>query len=172
MTREHVRIIYTPEDEAGFSFRDASKEERDPNVIKWKKSRKKHLLIGLCLLIPGVLIQNLATLSDMSEIAVMLYNCMIIMGVFVYVWVDNSNIRQLKKKRMLIFEVEILEKLPIENEETYGPENMTGNEQFFPIIGRDTTSGYESKCFISKDAYNTKQIGETVQIQRFIRRKK
>ena len=45
MTREHVRIIYTPEDEAGFSFRDASKEERDPNVIKWKKSRKKHLLI-------------------------------------------------------------------------------------------------------------------------------
>ena len=50
----------------------------------------------------------------------------------------------------------------------YVAENIRDTKRFYPILGRDVHSGYESTCFLSEEDYKKREIGDTITMTRFI----
>lgn len=80
----------------------------------------------------------------------------------------NANIRQLRKKQVLQHDVVLVQKQPVIETESYGAENIRDTKRFYPILGRDVHSGYESTCFLSEEDYKKREIGDTITMTRFI----
>lgn len=81
---------------------------------------------------------------------------------------ENANIRQLRKKQVLQYDVVLVQKQPVIETESYGAENIRDTKRFYPILGRDVHSGYESTCFLSEEDYKKREIGDTITMTRFI----
>lgn len=81
---------------------------------------------------------------------------------------ENANIRQLRKKHVLQYDVILVQKHPMIESESYGAENIWDTKRFYPMLGRDVHSGYESTCFVSEEDYKKKEIGDTITMTRFI----
>lgn len=73
------------------------------------------------------------------------------------VMTENANIRQLRKKHILQYDVILVQKHPVIESESYGAENIRDTKRFYPILGRDVHSGYESTCFVSEEDYKKKE---------------
>ena len=80
----------------------------------------------------------------------------------------TANIRQLRKKQVLQHDVVLVQKQPVIETESYGAENIRDTKRFYPILGRDVHSGYESTCFLSEEDYKKREIGDTITMTRFI----
>ena len=62
----------------------------------------------------------------------------------------------------------LVQKQPVIETESYGAENIRDTKRFYPILGRDVHSGYESTCFLSEEDYKKREIGDTITMTRFI----
>ena len=100
---------------------------------------------------------------DGSDIFVCLYYVIVIFIAGACVLTENANIRQLRKKQVLL-----VQKQPVIETESYGAENIRDTKRFYPILGRDVHSGYESTCFLSEEHYKKREIGDTITMIRFI----
>ncbi|RHA89003.1 hypothetical protein DW914_08275 [Roseburia inulinivorans] len=105
---------------------------------------------------------------DGSDIFVCLYYVIVIFIAGACVLTENANIRQLRKKQVLQYDVVLVQKQPVIETESYGAENIRDTKRFYPILGRDVHSGYESTCFLSEEDYKKREIGDTITMTRFI----
>ena len=105
---------------------------------------------------------------DGSDIFVCLYYVIVIFIAGACVLTENANIRQLRKKQVLQYDVVLVQKQPVIETEAYGAENIRDTKRFYPILGRDVHSGYESTCFLSEEDYKKREIGDTITMTRFI----
>ena len=105
---------------------------------------------------------------DGSDIFVCLYYVIVIFIAGACVLTENANIRQLRKKQMLQYDVVLVQKQPVIETESYGAENIRDTKRFYPILGRDVHSGYESTCFLLEEDYKKREIGDTITMTRFI----
>lgn len=103
---------------------------------------------------------------DGSDIFVCLYYVIVIFIAGACVLTENANIRQLRKKQVLQYDVVLVQKQPVIETESYGAENIRDTKRFYPILGRDVHLGYESTCFLSEEDYKKREIGDTITMTR------
>lgn len=102
---------------------------------------------------------------DGSDIFVCLYYVIVIFIAGACVLTENANIRQLRKKQVLQYDVVLVQKQPVIETESYGAENIRDTKRFYPILERDVHSGYESTCFLSEEDYKKREIGDTIYME-------
>ena len=81
---------------------------------------------------------------------------------------SDSTQQTTEKKQVLQYDVVLVQKQPVIETESYGTENIRDTKRFYPILGRDVHSGYESTCFLSEEDYKKREIGDTITMTRFI----
>lgn len=90
----------------------------------------------------------------------------------IYSWSMRSDreckYKTTEKKQVLQHDVVLVQKQPVIETESYGAENIRDTKRFYPILGRDVHSGYESTCFLSEEDYKKREIGDTITMTRFI----
>ena len=154
MVLDHTKVVYTAEDEQGFTFRQINDEDAAVELRARRKKRNRWVLIAFVALL--------------IDIFVCLYYVIVIFIAGACVLTENANIRQLRKKQVLQYDVVLVQKQPVIETESYGAENIRDTKRFYPILGRDVHSGYESTCFLSEEDYKKREIGDTITMTRFI----
>ena len=144
MVLDHTKVVYTAEDEQGFTFRQINDEDAAVELRARRKKRNRWVLIAFVALLIVIFIAGACVLTE------------------------NANIRQLRKKQVLQYDVVLVQKQPVIETESYGAENIRDTKRFYPILGRDVHSGYESTCFLSEEDYKKREIGDTITMTRFI----
>lgn len=90
----------------------------------------------------------------------------------IYSWSMRSDreckYKTTEKKQVLQHDVVLVQKQPVIETESYGAENIRDTKRFYPILGRDVHSGYESTCFLSEEDYKKREIGDAITMTRFI----
>lgn len=71
---------------------------------------------------------------DGSDIFVCLYYVIVIFIAGACVLTENANIRQLRKKQVLQYDVVLVQKQPVIETESYGAENIRDTKRFYPIL--------------------------------------
>lgn len=132
-----------------------------------RKKRNRWVLIAFVALLIGMVVSTFFNF-DWSDIFVCLYYVIVIFIAGACVLTENANIRQLRKKQVLQYDVVLVQKQPVIETESYGAENIRDTKRFYPILGRDVHSGYESTCFLSEEDYKKREIGDTITMTRFI----
>lgn len=82
--------------------------------------------------------------------------------IFVYESGDKTNIKAAKRAHYI--EVETLKILPEERQMDSSLTLGSDLSIFYPIIGKDTTNGYESICYLTQEQYDSVMIGSKVRI--------
>jgi len=167
MVLDHTKVVYTAEDEQGFTFRQINDEDAAGELRTRKRKRNRWLLIAFVALFIGMIVSNFFNF-DGSDIFAYIYYVIVIFVAGACVMTENANIRQLRKKHVLQYDVILVQKHPVIESESYGAENIRNTKRFYPILGRDVHSGYESTCFVSEEDYKKKEIGDTITMTRFI----
>ena len=167
MVLDHTKVVYTAEDEQGFTFRQINDEDAAGELRTRKRKRNRWLLIAFVALFIGMIVSNFFNF-DGSDIFAYIYYVIVIFVAGACVMTENANIRQLRKKHILQYDVILVQKHPVIESESYGAENIRDTKRFYPILGRDVHSGYESTCFVSEKDYKKKEIGDTITMTRFI----
>ena len=158
---------HTAEDEQGFTFRQINDEDAAVELRARRKKRNRWVLIAFVALLIGMVVSTFFNF-DGSDIFVCLYYVIVIFIAGACVLTENANIRQLRKKQVLQYDVVLVQKQPVIETESYGAENIRDTKRFYPILGRDVHSGYESTCFLSEEDYKKREIGDTITMTRFI----
>ena len=167
MVLDHTKVVYTAEDEQGFTFRQINDEDAAVELRARRKKRNRWVLIAFVALLIGMVVSTFFNF-DGSDIFVCLYYVIVIFIAGACVLTENANIRQLRKKQVLQHDVVLVQKQPVIETESYGAENIRDTKRFYPILGRDVHSGYESTCFLSEEDYKKREIGDTITMTRFI----
>ena len=167
MVLDHTKVVYTAEDEQGFTFRQINDEDAAVELRARRKKRYRWVLIAFVALLIGMVVSTFFNF-DGSDIFVCLYYVIVIFIAGACVLTENANIRQLRKKQVLQHDVVLVQKQPVIETESYGAENIRDTKRFYPILGRDVHSGYESACFLSEEDYKKREIGDTITMTRFI----
>ena len=167
MVLDHTKVVYTAEDEQGFTFRQINDEDAAGELRTRKRKRNRWLLLAFVALFIGMIVSNFFNF-DGSDIFAYIYYVIVIFVAGACVMTENANIRQLRKKHILQYDVILVQKHPVIESESYGAENIRDTKRFYPILGRDVHSGYESTCFVSEEDYKKKEIGDTITMTRFI----
>lgn len=167
MVLDHTKVVYTAEDEQGFTFRQINDEDVAVELRARRKKRNRWVLIAFVALLIGMVVSTFFNF-DWSDIFVCLYYVIVIFIAGACVLTENANIRQLRKKQVLQYDVVLVQKQPVIETESYGAENIRDTKRFYPILGRDVHSGYESTCFLSEEDYKKREIGDTITMTRFI----
>ena len=164
MVLDHTKVVYTAEDEQGFTFRQINDEDAAVELRARRKKRKRWVLIAFVALLIGMVVSIFFNF-DGSDIFVCLYYVIVIFIAGACVLTENANIRQLRKKQVLQYDVVLVQKQPVIETESYGAENIRDTKRFYPILGRDVHSGYESTCFLSEEDYKKREIGDTIYME-------
>lgn len=167
MVLDHTKVVYTAEDEQGFTFRQINDEDAAVELRARRKKRNRWVLIAFVALLIGMVVSTFFNF-DGSDIFACLYYVIVIFIAGACVLTENANIRQLRKKQVLQYDVVLVQKQPVIETESYGAENIRDTKRFYPILGRDVHSGYESTCFLSEEDYKKREIGDTITMTRFI----
>ena len=165
MVLDHTKVVYTAEDEQGFTFRQINDEDAAVELRARRKKRNRWVLIAFAALLIGMVVSTFFNF-DGSDIFVCLYYVIVIFIAGACVLTENANIRQLRKKQVLQYDVVLVQKQPVIETESYGAENIRDTKRFYPILGRDVHSGYESTCFLSEEDYKKREIGDTITMTR------
>ncbi|MCM1158058.1 MAG: hypothetical protein NC300_05285 [Bacteroidales bacterium] len=171
MERINEQIIYTKEDEQGFSFFPVPEEEKKEMVMLYRKKRKKHIVFFGILLLPAILVHCICRNADINYF-VLLYDIIVLFWFGMDMFCYQSKLKGIQKEILLYIEVELLKKLPIESERVYHVDTPSETYYFYPIIGKDTTSGYEALCFVEREQYENSSEQAKIKIIRSIKGKK
>lgn len=82
--------------------------------------------------------------------------------VLVFMLVDRKNYK-IAGSRYYI-EILVDKKLPVESELNIYANSPATSSHYYPVEGRDTSTGYVPLCYIGKEEYNRVSIGETIKI--------
>lgn len=98
-----------------------------------RKKRNRWVLIAFVALLIGMVVSTFFNF-DGSDIFVCLYYVIVIFIAGACVLTENANIRQLRKKQVLQYDVVLVQKQPVIETESYGAENIRDTKRFYPIL--------------------------------------
>lgn len=162
MYRERLTVIYSEEDLRGFHFEKLTRQDIRELSSSFREKRNKHLLFyllaGITILVLFALFpQELIRILGMSLLIFLIFLTMLELMLF------RKNVKQTCLEDTQCIHIKVIKKLPIENESVYNQDSFSDID-FYPVIGRDTTTGYESICYISKEGYENSAEGTVVRI--------
>lgn len=147
MVRKGFKVSYTDEDLKGFTF---STDEKCIENIYLLKDTWLYLINFILFILVNIFSNSLfVSISALLVVSIEL---------FVLIRYDYV-LRRSKKHPIKYIEVMILAKYDIE----YEDDDKSGR-MLYPVLGRDTTNGYESKCYISREQYDCNTCGSTIKI--------
>ena len=169
MIREDDKVSCTEEDLRNLEVKEYSEEELEENFSKVKGKR---VIVIITSTIFGILTYVLMVILNLVDdntlkgsdlplayfIAYIFYTAM-----FVCIAVNNiSDIKMAKCKNY--YEVEVLEKLPIESYSYTSIDSGTQTYYFHPIKGKDISTGYETILYIGEENYEKAEIGDCIKL--------
>lgn len=166
MVLDHTKLFIRQKMSRDSHF-DKSMMRMQPWSLGHGEKEEQVVLIAFVALLIGMVVSIFFNF-DWSDIFVCLYYVIVIFIAGACVLTENANIRQLRKKQVLQYDVVLVQKQPVIETESYGAENIRDTKRFYPILGRDVHSGYESTCFLSEEDYKKREIGDTITMTRFI----
>ncbi len=169
MTNNGIKSMLTISDQNGFCIKDLSNKDVKTNNKLNKEKGKQILYITipcavLCWL-ATILIKMLDVTSKYTSTYIVSSIVSIILVIistiiyFMYISSDNSIM-----KYTYYIEVTVVNKLDIEE---YNIPNSNGTSEvntFYPILGKDTTTNYESICYVNKSIYDSCSIDDIISI--------
>lgn len=169
MKREYDKVSCTEEDLRNIEVKEYSKEELEENFSKVKGKR---VIVYITSTIFGMLTfvfmkilnlvdDNALKGSDLPLVYFIAYT--VYAATYVCIAVNNiSDIKMAKCKNY--YEVEVLEKLPIESYSYTSIESGTQTYYFHPIKGKDISTGYETILYIGEENYEKADIGDCIKL--------
>lgn len=169
MKREYNEVSWTEEDLRNIEVKEYSKEELEENFSKVKGKRVTVIITST---IFGILTYVLMVILNLVDdgtlkgtdlplvyfIAYIFYTAK-----FVCIAVNNiSDIKMAKCKNY--FEVEVLEKLPIESYVHTSVSSDAYMDYFHPIKGKYISNGYETILYIGEENYEKADIGDRIKL--------
>lgn len=155
-------IFWTNDDKENLFLHQYSDLEIEESILKHKKYMKITRIAIFMLLIfyiVGCIIINF------NNIVIDLDIHYIVLVFIIGLILKNEGYNRLSyEKRKYYIKVKIKEKLKKEKESYYIGERMWSNHIYYPIIGIDTTTSYETKIYVSKKVYK-KNVGDIVEIK-------
>lgn len=155
MIREYKTIKYTEQDMRGFSFHRLTEEEIKELCLNRRKNRNKTITLYVFFCIAIMLVKNIHILVYILGMSLILF-----LGLFVLLEIHNcrNDQKKYRAEETKCIHVKIMKKLPVEtagNDDILPGGVLTiSTQSFYPVIGKDITTGYESKCYTSKETYN------------------
>ena len=174
MTLEDGKISYTEEDLRHIEIKEYSKEELKENFNKVKRKRVTVIItstIFVILTLPFMIMLNFVDDNPLKQLRICGFDlffiyfiaCIVYTAMFVCIAVNNiSDINMAKCKNY--FEVEVLEKLPIESYSYTSIDSGTQTYYFHPIKGKDSSNGYETILYIGEENYEKADIGDCIKL--------
>lgn len=174
MTCEDGKTSYTEEDLRHIEVKEYSKEELKENISKVKRKRViLNIASTIFVILTLVLIAMLIFVDDeiLKQVKICGVNLFFIYfiaytvytGIFVCIAINNiSDIKMAKCKNY--FEVEVLEKLPIESYSYTSVDSGTHTDYFHPIKGKDISNGYETILYIGEEKYEKADIEDCIKL--------
>ncbi len=160
MIRNKNTLAYTEEDKNNLCVRKYTSDEMAENTKTFNNKRNSvriKFLISLVILI-------LLRLTLPGEATAFFLNLALIFWIFVACL--NERIGRIDSKansREYYVEIRLIEKLPSETENSGSMGNRTV-QNFYPVIGEDTTTGFKSKFYISMEDYLEAEVGTSIRI--------
>lgn len=153
---------FTDKDRAGFCVRKYTNDEIKNNVKVFKKTvwtRRMFLLVLVILFAMIVSASNKALVTILAGSLAGGIGCFILYNAII----DLLNLKIVKHGYFI--EVSVIKKLPIETRFSTGMiDGPLETNYYYPIEGRDTSTGYVSVCYIEKKEYKNTDVGKIIQI--------
>lgn len=174
MTREDGKTSYTEEDLRHIEIKEYSKEELKENISKVKEKR---VIVNITSTIFGILTlifmmilifvddDTLKQVKMCGVDLIFIYFIAYMAYAVIFVCIAINNISEIKMAKCKnYFEVEVLEKLPIESYLYTSIDSGTHTEYFHPIKGKDISNGYETLLYIGEENYEKADIGDCIKL--------
>ena len=159
MRLEDGMIVYSEEDKKNLVIRKYLPQELEEKRKQFNKKRNKRRIIFAVIILFFIVLYN-AVVSSQYWCAL----CLIFM-VFLVIVCEDSDRTEIKAVLLeYYYEIQIEKLLPTEShmEGTLTPGiDLT---TYFPVEGRDTTSGYRGVFYVAQDQYIGASKGEVVRI--------
>lgn len=159
MTLKNGKAFFTAEDIQNMTVRNYTAEESKQNLRMYARkscARRVILLAALLVTLFLAIYFNTTLYSFFFCIAVILLAAGFLLSEFIY---------RLNRKYATdspYIEIVVEQKKEVEtqyqNSVTTGPDSI----HFYPVLGRDTTTNYESIWYLDKDAYRNVNAGDIV----------
>lgn len=159
MRRENENVYFTTEDKNNLVIKSYTDAEISENRKKFNKKRNKTRLALLILLIFFISISVASEkIRYVAEVVIVAFS----LGLILIEWVNRINYQIAKSK--YYFEIIVLKKNEIESYLDYSVTAGSSMICYYPIVGRDSTSGYECVCYVDKDKYENAICGQNMRI--------
>ena len=174
MIRERDKVSCTEEDLRNIEVKEYSEEELEENFSKVKGKRIIVIITSTIfgiLTLPFMIMLNFVDDNPLKQLRICGFDlffiyfiaCIVYTAMFVCIAVNNiSDINMAKCKNY--FEVEVLEKLPIESYSYTSIDSGTQTYYFHPIKGKDTSTGYETILYIGEENYEKADVGDCIKL--------
>lgn len=167
MVLDHTKVVYTAEDEQGFTFRQINDEDAAVELRARRKKRNRWVLIAFVALLIGMVVSTFFNF-DGSDIFVCLYYVIVIFIAGACVLTENANIRQLRKKQVLQHDVVLVQKQPVIETESYGAENIRDTKRFTQYWEGMYIRDMRVRVSFQKKTIRKEKLGDTITMTRFI----
>lgn len=159
MERKNERVFYTLEDKTNTEIHSYSDAEIQQNLKKYeKKSRPRRSLMLAGFVVSMIVAVNCNTdpYSFFSYIAVILFAAGELLSETLY-WLNRKSAAGRWYVEIVVDRKKEIETY-YQNSATTGPDSI----HYYPVIGRDTTTGYSSVWYLDKDTYQNVKAGDII----------
>ena len=138
-----------------FHFEKLTKDEIKELCLNRRKNRNKIITLYVFFCIAIMLVKNIHILVYVLGMSLIIF-----LGLFVLLEMHNcrNDQKKYRAEETKCIHVKIIKKLPLEtagdNDILPGGVLTISTQSFYPVIGQDITTGYESKCYANKKTYN------------------
>ena len=157
MLNQDGTIVFTEEDKSNLVIRKYTDEELEEKRELFKVKRNRRRLVMVLIILALIVLPR-------AFVGIQ-YGCSIALAFMIFLFLvcelwDRTDIKA--ELRPYYFEIQVDKALP---SETHADGDLTsGVSSFFPVEGRDTTSGYKSIFYIDYKQYMGAQAGEIFRI--------
>lgn len=171
MVIDGINTKCTEADKRGFYFEELNDKEKTEE----KKRQKVVFILRLfgcgfgiiCMIVLIIAIATGAIACDPPKLKHLAIGMFSVFGIlFVFLWAVNigkyvKRWKDLKNNEVKCIHIEILQKLPKE----YKLSASDYEDYFYPVMGKDLKTGYESVCYIGEEEYTEGKEHDTVLIK-------
>lgn len=157
-------IFYTEEDLNGFSFVEVTKEEKEQVLQGILAKNYSHIKICMLLLIPSIVLKLFVSNFEVVYFTY-LYDTIIIFLLFCFLYIISLEKKDYRKGIIHKHKVLIAEKKKME---TIANSLSNGRSKYYPVIGKDAVTGYESICYLSQKDYSNCSEGQMVECWKIV----
>ena len=160
MIKNGVEVLFTEDDKSKLVVRKFSDTESEEYISQYKKRNRRRrviqLLIMFVLAVPAV--------SGYKDFDVSFFSIIgIVVVALIFILFEITNILN-KKAIHNPYCIEVVVDRILDTEiETYSTD--FSSVKFYPIEGTDTTSGYRTLLYVSKEEYEKAKCGNTLRIK-------